>query len=147
MKTLITILLLLTTLQAQAYKLTPWFISIIQEVEIVTDWNCNWHPAYYSESRNLIALCVVTLRNLTHEVGHRVWYEKMNDRERDIWTILYKNSKLDSDYIREYSKTNEREDFATMFEAYYTETLPNSRTKFMEYKVRYMEMLDEKYMK
>ena len=87
MKTLMVLIVMTITLaQAQAYILTPWFISIIQEVDIVTDWNCNWHPAYYSESKELIALCVVTLRNLTHEVGHRVWYRCMSKKERRIWT-------------------------------------------------------------
>jgi len=146
MKTLIALALIASTLQAQAYTLTPWFIRIVQEVTITTDGDCNWHAAYYSDSKSLIAMCSLTLDNLTHEVGHRVWYRYMNDREREIWTILFEHSKLSWDYAREYGKKNVKEDFATIFEAYYWWTLPNSRTEFMEYKVRYMEMLDEKYL-
>lgn len=50
-----------------------------------------------------------TEKNFYHELGHKVWYEYMSDEQRDEYLFLFNQT---TDFISEYAKTSEKEDFA-----------------------------------
>lgn len=101
-------------------------LSIVSIVLLPVGMNFSWVPSpcgfqydwmYYHE-RKAIEYCVTEpVRKdyvLTHETGHYVWFELLNDTQREIYTNLWKKSKPDS-FLSEYSKTNELEWFAEDF--------------------------------
>jgi hypothetical protein len=54
-----------------------------------------------------------------HEVGHHIQFAHFTEARQALWTELNQRSGEDRDnYARLYGRTNQFEDFATMFEAY-----------------------------
>lgn len=49
-----------------------------------------------------------------HEMGHSFWYNEMNVSQRERFEELHNDN--NSFFVREYGRTNVREDFATMFD-------------------------------
>lgn len=52
----------------------------------------------------------------THETGHHIWYEYLNDSQREEWNQVYLSSTQD-EFVSAYARTNVREDFADTYEA------------------------------
>ncbi len=54
-----------------------------------------------------------------HEIGHHVQFAHFTNEQQTLWADLHKRSGSDSDnFARLYGRTNQFEDFATVFEAY-----------------------------
>lgn len=54
---------------------------------------------------------------ISHEVGHNVYWNVLSDGERETWNKLSESSD-NTEYVSDYAKTNEREDFAETYRAY-----------------------------
>jgi len=75
---------------------SPYFHSI--EIQIINDENSYPYRVY-------------------HELGHSVWYNVLNQTERDIWKEIYSKSNY---FVTDYAKTSYYEDFAETFAKYMT---------------------------
>jgi hypothetical protein len=53
---------------------------------------------------------------LTHEVGHNVYYN-LSPEQQQQWDTMSTSSKPDQ-YVSDYARTNEREDFAESYAHY-----------------------------
>jgi len=66
------------------------------------------------------------LTALIHELAHRIWYKLMEHSDKKLWINEYEEKMFNSykgnyrDFPSNYSKTNEREYFAEVIEAYIT---------------------------
>lgn len=55
-------------------------------------------------------------RTITHEIAHSV-YERLSDEQKEAWRDLYKDSDK-NEFVSDYAKTDEEEDFAESYAAY-----------------------------
>jgi len=84
--------------------------------------------------------------NIAHELAHHFWYSKLSANERKQWTKLYNSCSKDSCFAKVYGKTNEREDFATVFEKMYDGLRAwKTQDKVLRAKIEFMEKLIKKY--
>ena len=76
-------------------------------------------------------------RTAYHEIGHYIWFEKLNESQKEEWILLYNHSisnyglndseKISllmngsSVFVSEYAEKNELEDFAESFSAWHLE--------------------------
>jgi hypothetical protein len=72
-----------------------------------------------------------------HEIGHYIWYEFMNDEQREEYTKIYENA---DEFVTDYAKTSVEEDFAeTVMESVVItmdyDKLPRDRQDFMKKKI------------
>lgn len=95
-------------------------------------WGENAHWCYYYKWPNKWTINVryyedeLHLKNiLTHEVGHHFYFTELTYKERQIWRWVSEYKKFESVfnrywitencYVSEYSKTNDKEDFAEIY--------------------------------
>jgi hypothetical protein len=52
---------------------------------------------------------------VTHELGHRLWYRFLNDDQREVWKLSWRDAK---DFVSSYAKTSPVEDFAETVATY-----------------------------
>ena len=84
--------------------------------------------------------------NIAHELWHHFWYSKLSNSERTEWTKLYNSCNKDSCFAKVYGKTNEKEDFATVFEKMYDGLRARkTQDKVLRAKIEFMEKLIKKY--
>jgi hypothetical protein len=80
-----------------------------------------------------------------HEVGHHIQFAHFTSAQQDAWLDLNKRSGSDSEHFaRLYGRTNQFEDFATVFEAYTgstSESLSVAQTRHARGKSIYLEKI------
>jgi hypothetical protein len=80
-----------------------------------------------------------------HEIGHHGQFAHFTNEQQTLWADLHKRSDSDSDnFARLYGRTNQFEDFATVFEAYTdntAEALSLAQSRHARGKMVYLEKI------
>jgi hypothetical protein len=71
---------------------------------------------YYIQADNIILYTGRSDTTILHEIGHRVWFTKLNESQKEEWTAIHNSN---NNTVSNYALKDETEDFAETFEWWY----------------------------